>query len=126
GLVGNNQAQHPWLDESLATFVQQHVENSDGGRVPAAVQGHLGEPLSFWTSYRRSGSAYFNGVYIAGAQALHRARAAAGAESFDDALREYARDNAHKVATPADFEQAFADVPAALQVLREAGAFSSA
>ncbi|MGH2456913.1 MAG: hypothetical protein ACRDHD_11740 [Candidatus Limnocylindria bacterium] len=50
------------------------------------------------------------------------ARLAAGEEEFDDALRRYLTDNAHRVAVPADVEQAFAGLPKVLQVLGEAGA----
>src|SRR5690606_24861356 len=43
-------------------------------------------------------------------------------EAFDDAVRQYLRDNAHRVAEPADVEAAFAHLPDAVDTLRQAGA----
>ncbi len=57
-----------------------------------------------------------------GGAALLAAREAAGAAAFDAALRCYADANAWTIATPDDVAAALADLPAALDVLSEAGA----
>jgi Peptidase family M1 domain len=126
-LVGNNQAAHPWLDESFATYVQavtagqqDEYEQSD---VPRRLVGELGQPMSFWAQ-EGDFDRYVRGVYDQGAAALLEGRRTVGAERFDAALRGYLRVNAHRVATPADVETAFRDVPEVLDLLRDAGAFS--
>jgi peptidase M1-like protein len=126
-LVGDNQAEHPWLDESLAT-VGEALAGGDADyyrnyRVPDDVAGHMGEPMSYWAShggFRR----YGEGVYNQGASVLLRARDQVGPDPFDAALRGYIGTNAHRVATPADFARAFADHPEVLDALRQAGALA--
>lgn len=121
GLVGNDQARDPWLDEAFATYAQQVAD----GEAPSWHEYHglMGQPMAFWEQFQRPGAAYIWEVYQGGADALWRAREAAGPEAFDAAVRTYLTDNAHEVADPADVRAAFADVPEAVEVLREAGAF---
>jgi aminopeptidase N len=123
GLVGDDQARDPWLDESFATY----AEALDRGtapkylqtRIPAGGRGRVGQPMTFWESRQ---SIYFRSVYIQGAVALLRARAAAGAAAFDRAVRCYVDRNAHRIATPANLRQALEQLPEAVRVLRAAGA----
>jgi aminopeptidase N len=61
-------------------------------------------------------------VYAEGGAALLAAREVAGAEAFDAALRCYVDANAWAIATPDDVARALQDLPAALDVLIEAGA----
>jgi hypothetical protein len=128
GLVGNDQGEHPWLDESFATFAQMVVDGEDGDPedLPDRLRGHVGEPVSFFTRFERPSSAYVRVVYTAGGSALLEARRRAGAEEFDAALRGYLDANAHRIVTPEDVEAAFGDLPEVLQVLRGAGALPSA
>lgn len=126
-LVGNNQAKDPWLDESFASFVEAVVHDSGGDPEPSgafsgSVAGELGQPMDYWTEFRRPSNAYVDGVYVAGSDALIEARQAAGADAFDSALRDYLTENAQQIATPSDVAEAFADLPAALRVLEDAGA----
>jgi hypothetical protein len=65
---------------------------------------------------------YFRQVYAKGGAALLAAREAAGAEVFDAALRCYVDATAWTIATPDDVARALRDLPAALDVLTEAGA----
>jgi hypothetical protein len=129
GLVGNNQARHPWLDESLATFAQRVAdgEQAEGTQdaVPERVDGFVGRPMAFWLRYDAPGGAYLQGVYTAGGAALLEARRRSGAEAFDAALRDYVRDNAHRIAVPADLARALAELPGATEVLQDAGALAS-
>lgn len=124
GLVGNNQATDPWLDESLASYAERVVEGGDhvGDVYPKGVLGALGDGMTQWAQRRDADSAYVDTVYIDGARTLLRAREVAGTERFDAALRQYLRDNAHEVAEPADLANALVASPEALEVLADSGA----
>ncbi|MET7996739.1 M1 family aminopeptidase [Amycolatopsis sp. NPDC005232] len=124
-LVGNNQAQDPWLDESLATFGEAVVGGDAGDyqydNAPHRVVGLMGRPMSYWAAH--GGFArYTQGVYNQGAAVLLEARRRAGDQAFDADLRKYIVANAHRVATPVSFAQAFGDQPPVLDLLRNAGA----
>jgi aminopeptidase N len=128
GLVGNDQGRDPWLDESFATFAQ--LTTAGGGTpdyadVPAAERRDVGQPMTYWTRFRRPSRTYYDTVYDVGAAALVQARELAGAEDFDAALRDYVRRNAYSIATPQDVTAAFSDLPEVLRVLREVGALGS-
>ena len=108
GLVGNNQARDPWLDEALAMWTEATREGTLPGYrdrvVPAEVRGRLGQPMSFWD--QRS-SSFFVGTYVQGLQAV----AALGPpELVDCALRVFVAQNAYRIATPGDFFAAVAAV----------------
>ena len=104
GLVGNNQALHPWLDEGLATYVEGRLLGtlaSMGSRdIPAVGVGRAGEPMTYWESHP---SAYYRSVYVQPAAALGRLDPGL----VDCALARYVADNAHTIAEPEDFERAF-------------------
>lgn len=124
GWVGNDQGEHPWLDESFATFAQSVA---DGRIVPFAQVWHddappVGESMTFWAEATPAGDAYVETVYDLGGAALVEARERAGHAAFDAALREYLNANAYSVATPDDVHAAFADLPEVIELLREVGA----
>lgn len=125
GLVGNNQARHPWLDESFATFAEAVAVGSEGDfaleDIADEVAGDLGAPMAEWAS-RGGFGLYYAGVYRQGAAVLLEARRRAGAERFDTALGAYLATQAHRVAAPADVVGAFRDVPEAIGLLNEYGA----
>jgi aminopeptidase N len=119
-MVGDSQAQHPWLDEAFATFLEQLV---DGTAEPAKVlhvPGRVDSPIS---AFNGDDVRYDTVVYGKGAAALEAARRAIGAARFDAALRCYVAANAWRIAVPADFERAIAAYPSGVGVLRAAGAF---
>ncbi len=123
GLVGNDQATDPWLDEAFATYAQELV--TPMGLSPdewAGVDGQVGRPMAFWADRRRADDAYVGAVYRRGARALLDAREAAGAEAFDAVLRTYLHDNAHRIARPDDLRRALTGLDPALRVLHDAGA----
>ncbi len=127
-LVGNNQAAHPWLDESLATFGES-IASGDGKDyqsrdISRRVVGLMGEPMVYWADHGGF-DRYTEGVYNQGAAVLLQARRQVGADRFDTALRSYIGANAHRVATPAEFAHAFADQPQVLDLLSRAGALPS-
>jgi hypothetical protein len=119
GLVGDDQARDPWLDEALATYAEA-VDRGTGaaytrvGAVPVSVRGQTGRPMTWWEGRRY----YYRGVYVQGAAALLRARAH-DPRLFDAQLRCYVAHNAHRIATPADLAR---DLTGAVPLLRAAGA----
>jgi aminopeptidase N len=127
GLVGNDQGEHPWLDESFATFAQSVA---DGDRPPftriaAAESAPVGGSMTYWAAeFQRPNSTYYDTVYTLGGAALVEAREQVGEEAFDAALADYLTANAHAIATPDDVREAFSDLPEVLGVLREVGALS--
>lgn len=126
-LVGNNQAQHPWIDESFTSFVQQVVDHPRHDPEPQrdyseGRANQVGRPMEFWTQFHNPDRAYVEAVYSAGGDMLIDARRNAGAEVFDAALRDYVKANAYQIATPKDVETAFANVPGVVTRMRAAGA----
>lgn len=120
GLVGDNQARDPWLDEAFATYAEAVV----GNRLDA-YRGSLNQPDRVGAgtgSFAAEPRGYGQVVYGKGAAALLAARANAGAPAFDAAVRCYLNANAWQVATPQDVDRSLATLPAARAVLRDAGA----
>jgi hypothetical protein len=110
-LVGNDQARDPWLDEGLANWAAMsidHFESILSLPIPAAAQGRLGAPVSYWEQHPTD---YFLGVYAQGPQAL----ASLGApSSIDCAVRKYVATEAYRIAQPADLVSALeAELPGA-------------
>jgi hypothetical protein len=118
-MVGDSQARHAWLDEAFASYAEQLVD--DDAPPPAVVNepGPVDRPTA---DYGDNAAGYFRITYDKGAAALHAARAAAGAPRFDAAIRCYVNANAWRIAEPADLQTALRGLPAALKVLRGAGA----
>lgn len=124
-LVGNNQSEDPWLDEALATYGEALV-GGDAKKyryddISSKVVGLMGQPMSYWADHGGS-NRYDEAVYNQGAAVLLEARRRVGADRFDAALRSYIAAQAYRVATPADFAHAFADLPPVLDLLKRAGA----
>jgi hypothetical protein len=108
GLVGNDQARDPWLDEGLATYAEVRFEDRlaavQAMVVPADVRGHTGEPVGF---FERMAADYYAGVYLQGTQAI----ASLGPPDLVDcALRRYVADRAYLIARPADLIAALSAV----------------
>ncbi|MCU1624573.1 MAG: putative alanine aminopeptidase [Frankiales bacterium] len=119
GLVGDDQARDPWLDEAFATYSEALERGTASSytsvlRLPRSVRGKTGLPMTYWEG--RPG--YYQGVYVQGAGALLRARAR-DPRRFDAQLRCYIAHNAHRIATPADVAR---DLPLAVAELRRVGA----
>ncbi|HEX8003414.1 MAG TPA: M1 family aminopeptidase [Mycobacteriales bacterium] len=119
GLVGNNQAVDPWLDEAFATYGEALVNGSAYEYLPAFdAEGDVGAPMTYWNEHAEP---YGTIVYSKGAAALLLGREESG-RSFDEALRCYVRANAYAVATPGDLRRALAGLRSAVALLEEAGA----
>ena len=99
-LVENDQGRDPWLDEALASWAEVGYEGTLASfrtrPIPAAGQGHVGEPTSFWD---RTSADYYTSVYVQGVQALD---AVGPRDKIDCALATYVAANAYRVARPSD------------------------
>jgi hypothetical protein len=118
GMVGGSQFRDPWLDEAFASYAESVAFPPRDVEQQLAVPGDVGAAMDEFPGAVE----YFQRVYGKGGAALLAARDAAGPESFDAAVRCYVDANAWAIATPDDVAQALADLPAALDVLVDAGA----
>jgi hypothetical protein len=118
-MVGDSQALHPWLDEAFAQYSEQLTDDDPG---PQSVLNEPGVVDRSTESYGSAEAAYYHITYDKGAAALLAARTAAGPAAWDAAVRCYVNRNAWRIANPSDFAAAIAALPAAVAVLRKAGA----
>jgi len=120
GLVGDNQARDPWLDEAFATYAEALVNDDTAGYARLlGLPDRVDTSMAGWGDRQRE---YARTVYGKGAAALLRARELSGPAAFDRAVRCFVTATAWQVATPEDVEQALAGLPQATAVLRQAGA----
>ena len=117
-MVGDSQALHPWLDEAFAQYAEQLVDGTGSTR----LAGDPGAVDRSTESYGDDEIDYYCVTYDKGAAALFAARQAAGPAKWDAALRCYVAHNAWRIANPADLQRELATLPAAISVLRRAGA----
>jgi hypothetical protein len=118
-MVGDSQADHAWLDEAFASYAEQLVDNDPPPETVLGEPGNVDKPTA---SYGTDEQAYYSVTYDKGAAALHAARAAAGAQKFDAAIRCYVNANAWRIANPSDLQAQLRNLPAAISVLRKAHA----
>jgi hypothetical protein len=120
GMVGNSQFRDPWLDEAFASWAEALVDGPEGlvDQQAILLEGPVGGSMADYSDDR----SYFTLVYDKGGAALLVARAAAGPDAFDAAIRCYVDANAWSIATPDDVGAALADLPAALSPLMQADA----
>jgi hypothetical protein len=123
GLVGNNQARDPWLDEGVTSWAQGRSDGIMGYfrdfRIDGDARGRLGKAMRYWDAHEDS---YYGGVYVQGVQALD---ALGDERRVDCALRRYVAENAYGVATTDDLVDALKpSFPRAARVLRRFGARS--
>lgn len=120
-MLGDSQAMHPWLDEAFAEYAEQVEDGGAGGhendltQVPYPVDSSI-------QSFGTDGVTYTQTIYGKGSAALEAAREAAGPARWDAAMCRYIAANAWRIVHPADFRAAIAGLPAALAVLKKAGA----
>jgi hypothetical protein len=115
GLVGNDQARDPVLDEGLATYAMGTT--FPGVPVVSGLLARTGEPMRFWDT--RPYRVYQLGVYVDGARAV---RALGPPALVDCALRSYVARNAYGIATQARLARALGSViPSAPARLRRFG-----
>ncbi len=113
GLVGNDQAEEPWLDESFATYSEklfyEHI-------YPEAQtwwwtyridffnpSGYLNNSIYSYTNTPSPYEAYRNAVYLNGAKFLEDLRKTIGDEAFFNFLKSYVQNYQYKIVTTKDF-----------------------
>jgi len=109
GLVGNDQALEPWLDEALCTYAEElFYENT----YPELVDWWWSFRVNYYqptgpvngTIYEFDGfRSYRDAVYLRGASFLEEVRRQVGDEAFFAFLQDYATRFAHQIATAQDF-----------------------
>lgn len=113
GLVGNDQALHPWLDEALCTYSERLF-----------YEAYYPQALAWWWAYRvnyyepegwvdiqvydvpgpdSQYRLYRDPVYLRGALFMEELRLLVGDPAFFAALRSYLQAHAYRQATPPDF-----------------------
>jgi len=118
-MVGDSQALHPWLDEAFAQNAEELIDGTPEARSNLKARGAVDRSTE---SYGTDAGSYYFVTYHKGAAALQAARSAVGPKAWDAAMRCYVAANAWRIATPSDLEAALATLPAAVAVLRRAGA----
>jgi aminopeptidase N len=81
-VVGNNQAQQPFADEAVATFLADTLLGSDRSSLCSA--GRLDKAV-----YEYGRRCYAEVIYLQGALYLERYRAAVGKDQFWTGMRQY-------------------------------------
>lgn len=110
GLVGNDQAMEPWLDEALATYCERlYYENIYGAKGAEwwwqnrvyfhQPQGWVDSTIYDHTEFK----SYKDAVYLRGALFLEDLRNLLGDEAFFSFLKDYLQRYAYRQATTADF-----------------------
>ena len=123
GLVGDDQARDPWLDEAFATYAEA-LDRGTGPAyerttVPADGRGRTGAPMTYWEG---------RDVLLPVGLRPGRRRAAPGPPCAPAPPPSTARSRATSAAppsgssTPADLAASLRHLPAALAELRRAGA----
>ncbi len=117
GLVGNDQALEPWLDEAMCTYMENIFYENVYAEYPTNSDGSM---LDWWWYYRVNfydpkgwidGAIYDydqfrpyrDAVYLNGAKFLDDLRNLVGDRAFFNFLRDYASQNRNRIATKADF-----------------------
>jgi hypothetical protein len=117
GLVGNDQALEPWLDEAMCTYMEYLFYENVYAEYPSVSDQSI---TDWWWYYRvnfYNPSGWVNGsiydydqfrtyrdaVYLNGAKFLHGLRSRIGDEAFFSFLKDYATQKQNTVATALDF-----------------------
>jgi hypothetical protein len=107
GIVGDDEYNTPWLDESFADYSTDLVQGKDGtGCWNPAWQSsaeRISNPMSYWDAHS---SRYSTVVYGYGKCALHDLRRLIGATAMTTLLRSYAAAHWYGVSTTAEFKAA--------------------
>jgi aminopeptidase N len=109
GLVGNDQAIEPWLDEALCTyseaiFYEQYYPQSLASWWARRIHfyqptGYIGQPIYAYGGF----VAYRDAAYLRGAQFFEALRRQIGDEAFFAFLKDYATQGAGQIVTRQDF-----------------------
>ncbi len=117
GMVGNDQALEPWLDEALSTYMELIYYEK---MYPTQLEGMDKTMSEWWWSFRidpynptgwvdssiyefSTFRPYRNAVYLLGVKFMDELRHLIGDEQFFSSLKDYVTVNDQKIATAADF-----------------------
>lgn len=106
GIVGNDQYNDPFLDESLTAFSEQRFHKSYRCNLASPLDGRthgLGTGMDYWEDHPEE---YQQTIYRGGACALTVLRRDIGVKAFDRALRAYVYENGDDIARVDDFLEA--------------------
>ena len=116
-LVGNDQANEPWLDEALSTysellFYEEYYPFLTTWWWQFRVtrfepQGKVNTSIYEFEAFRP----YVNAVYLRGAIFLDEIRKLTGSDDFISGLNGYAESYANKISYSSDFRQHFSSLP---------------
>lgn len=108
GLVGNDQAMAPWLDEAMATYSEELFYEKNYPQISTwwsfrvedfGPSGWVDTDIYHGKNFRT----YANAVYLRGAQFLEALRGRIGDQAFFTFLKDYAAQMSEKRATADDF-----------------------
>ena len=102
GLVGNDQARQPFVDEAMADFVARDITGTR--RSSRCATGRL--DLSI---YSYSSACYYEIVYIQGGNLLNQARLRMGSTRFWQTLRSYVADHRDEIVSTPTLQQTLDD-----------------
>ncbi|MDG9722909.1 MULTISPECIES: M1 family metallopeptidase [unclassified Streptomyces] len=107
GVVGNDEYDSPWLDESFAQYANARFHGWDTRDCWSDVYWPddgtaLTNSMAYWSQHRGE----YHVVYTAGPCALADLERALGADTMARLLERYARDHWYGVSTTADFKKA--------------------
>ncbi|UZJ76918.1 M1 family metallopeptidase [Fictibacillus sp. KU28468] len=107
GIIGDNEYDEPWLDESFATFSAALYNNGLNQLTTPAVPNknyHLSSPVSTFTADGDSGiNAYYQMIYGYGSRTLNDLRLKVGDKAFYSAMKAYFKEKKFDVTTTKDF-----------------------
>lgn len=109
GIVGNNQFDASWLDESFAQFAAwefmrtQRPDDAVRDPGPGKSNYRISSPRA--DAFGDKGGKYATAIYDHGARMLYSLRSELGEQRFDDALKQWVADNRHGIVTGPQFVQ---------------------
>ncbi|MCD7034824.1 M1 family metallopeptidase [Metabacillus sp. GX 13764] len=107
GIIGDNEYDEPWLDESFASFAAALYDNSlDELNVPPLSDPyyHISSKVSDFTARGNAGiSAYYYTIYDYGSTALNDLRLELGDAAFYKAMKAYFKEKKFGISTTKDF-----------------------
>ncbi|WP_139488717.1 M1 family metallopeptidase [Brevibacillus dissolubilis] len=123
GLIGNDEVDEPWVDESLTTYVtMSFLDSYEGGAYRARNESRLTSgknPQRKWNIWSESLSdfpdmtTYGQNVYSRGATMLWELRTAWGEEKVNRVLKAYFDRHKYRIATGVEVVQAFTEATGA-------------
>lgn len=108
GVVGDNEYDEPWLDESFASFAAALYSGRLDQLTSPPVENkifHLSSPVSTFTNHADEGgiNAYYSMIYDYGSRTLNDLRLTLGDKTFYKAMHDYYQKKKFGISTTKDF-----------------------